>query len=137
MAKPTVRENFYLGFNYSQVRKKIKILELTLTFKGRRPGFKKIKEVVKLGIIHIPTDSVDILFSFVTPLRNRLLGQQICQFKGTVMLQICEISSDVIRNLGLMMTFEHILNSYPLIFVKFKFLNGEKIYLYIRFSICV
>lgn len=82
--------------------------------------------MVKLGIIHVPTDSVDILFSFVTLLRNRLLGQQICQFKGTVMLQICEISSDVIRNLGLMMTFEHILNSYSLIFVKFKFLNGEK-----------
>lgn len=78
--------------------------------------------MVKLGIIHVPTDSVDILFSFVT----KLFGQQICQFKGTVMLQICEISSDVIRNLGLMMTFEHILNSYPLIFVKFKFLNGEK-----------
>lgn len=84
MAKPTVREDFYcldyryLGFNYSQVKKKIKILELTSAFKGRRPDFKKIKEMVKLVIIHTLTDSVDTLF--ITPLRNRVLGQQILSF---------------------------------------------------------
>lgn len=86
---------------------------------------------------------MDIFFSFITILKQNIVIADNVSLRGVGILQTCEITSHVIRNVSHMMTFRTHLKYLPTyIFIRFTFLHErnrpvhEVLYICVIYKLC-